>query len=137
MVETGKARWHLWVVGILATVWNAFGCYMYVMAMTRNPAVMETAPPEMVAALDAAPAWSDAAWALGVWGGLAGSILLLLRSRHALAGFGVSLLGLLLTTIYEVSFGVPVEKVQSATIWGVALLLLFYAFRQRKDGVLR
>jgi hypothetical protein len=27
---------HLWIVGVLATLWTAFGCYDYLMTETQN-----------------------------------------------------------------------------------------------------
>ena len=137
MNQAMKTPWHLWVVGGVTLIWNAFGCYIYTMAMTRNPAIMADAPPEMVAALDAAPAWSNGAWALGVWGGLAGSALLLFRNRWAFTALAVSVIGLIGTTIYETMWDAPVDRAQQLTIWAVALFLLWYAWGMRKNGVLR
>ncbi len=128
--------WHLWVVGLVATLWNGFGCYMYVMAMIRDPATFAAAPPEMVAAFEVAPAWSHGAWALGVWGGLAGSLLLLLRNRIAIHAFVVSLVGLVGTTTYETMWDVPVDQIQRLVIWVIALFLLWYGWTMRRRGVL-
>ncbi|QYJ08071.1 hypothetical protein [Qipengyuania flava] len=129
--------WHLWLVGVLGAAWNAFGCYIYTMAMIRDPETFASAPPEMVAAFEAAPAWSNGAWAFGVWGGLAGSLLLLMRSRWAVPAFAVSLLGLVGTTYYEITWDVPVDEAQRMAIWAVAIALLGYAFWQRRAGNLR
>ncbi|WFL77955.1 hypothetical protein P7228_02495 [Altererythrobacter arenosus] len=132
-----QVPWHLWAVAIVGTLWNGFGSYIYTMAMIRDPATLATAPPEMVAALEAAPAWSNGAWALGVWGGLAGSLLLLVRSKWAVTALAVSLAGLVGSTIYEFAWDVPVDRVQQLSIWGIALFLLWYAWTMRKRGVLR
>ncbi len=137
MEAAKQTPWHLWAVGIVSLIWNAIGCYIYVMAMTRNPAVMADAPPEMVAALEAAPAWSNGTWALGVWGGLAGSMLLLLRSGWSVAAFAISVLGLIGSTAYEVMWDVPVDRVQQVTIWVIALFLLWYARSMRQRSKLR
>ena len=132
-----KTPWHLWAVGVLSLLWNAFGCYIYTMTMMRDPAIMANAPPEMVAALDAAPVWADAAWALGVWGALLGSIFLLLRRSWAVPAFVVSLIGLLGTTIWQANAGVPMNVPQAVTIWAIALFLLWYAWTMGKRWVLR
>ncbi|MBY6218424.1 hypothetical protein [Qipengyuania aquimaris] len=134
--DGANTPWHLWLIGALGVLWNGLGCYIYTMAMTRDPETLASAPPEMVAALEAAPAWSNGAWAFGVWGGLAGSLLLLARSRFAVPVFVVSLLGLVGTTYYEITWDVPVDEVQRLTIWGAALFLLFYSWSMRKRGVL-
>lgn len=135
--DSGKAPWHLWTVGVLSLLWNAIGCYIYTMTMLRDPTLMASAPPEMRRALDAAPVWADAAWALGVWGALLGSILLLLRRRLAVPAFAVSLAGLLLTTIWQANAGVPMNVPQAAMIWAIALFLLWYAWAMRRRSVLR
>lgn len=139
MNRMGEAAtpWHLWVVGALALMWNAFGCYIYTMTMLRDPALMAQTPPEMVAVLDATPAWANGAWAFGVWGALAGSVLLLLRSRAAVWAFVVSLLGLAGTAIYEVLYSVPMNPAQAVTIWAIALFLVWYALKMRREGVLK
>lgn len=131
-----KTPWHLWLVGVLSLLWNAFGCYIYTMTMMRDPALMASAPPEMVAALDATPVWADAAWALGVWGALLGSIFLLLRRSWAVPAFVVSLIGLLGTTIWQANAGVPMNVPQAVMIWAIALFLLWYAWTMRKRCVL-
>ncbi|USA38248.1 hypothetical protein NCF86_07815 [Pelagerythrobacter marinus] len=89
------------------------------------------------------PAWADAAWALGVWGGLAGSILLLLRSRWAIAAFAASILGLAGSWIFHLQATLPPElaamnnEAMFAVISAIALLLFWYALRMRRRGVLR
>jgi hypothetical protein len=135
---------HLWIVGVLAVLWNAFGCLDYVMTETGNEAYLSMASQAMRDYWASFPAWMVAAWAVGVWGGLLASLLLLMRSRHAVTLFGLSLLGLLVGTIYQ--FGVadmPAEMkttgmlALNALIWAVAIALLVYAMRMRRNGVLR
>ena len=36
MNGSGRTPMHLWVVGALATLWNAFGAFDYVMTQTHN-----------------------------------------------------------------------------------------------------
>lgn len=135
--NANKAPTHLWIVGGLSALWNAFGCYMYSMTMMRDPALMAQTPPDVREAILAAPAWANGAWALGVWGALLGSILLLLRKQLAVHAFALSLVGLAGTAVFEATSGVPVNVPQLAMIWAVALFLLWYAWRQRAAGVLR
>ncbi|GFE74162.1 hypothetical protein NTCA1_18110 [Novosphingobium sp. TCA1] len=124
-------------------MWNAFGCTDFSMTVTRNPEWLAPLSPEMIDWLDAAPSWTIVTWALGVWGGLAGSLLLLLRSRWAVAAFTVSLLGLAVNQIYPFVSDVPAMLTSPASIgitlviWAVALFLLWYAMRLRSAGVLR
>jgi hypothetical protein len=132
-----RAPWHVWAVGVLSLLWNAFGCYIYAMTMMRDPAMMAQTPPEVRAMMDTAPGWSTAAWALGVWAALLGSILLLVRHRWAVWAFAASLAGLVLTAVYEFGVHMPMNVAQTGTIWAVALFLLWYGWTMRGRGVLR
>ena len=138
---------HLWIVGILATIWNAFGCYDYLMTRMRNTDYLKSMMPDvdpnaMLSYVDSFPIWAQAGWGLGVWGGLAGGILLLLRSRWAVWALGLSLLGAVLGLGYQMmnpmtglegfmAFGLPL------IIIVVALALFLYARAQETRGVLR
>lgn len=138
-----KAPAYFWLVAVLSLLWNAFGCLDFTMTVTRNPDYLAQFPPEIVDFIDTFPTWAIAVWALGVWGSLLGSVLLLLRSRWAVAAFGASLLGLALSTIYQVSADMPDVMVTGANlaitivIWAVVIALLWFAVRMRARGVLR
>jgi len=150
MTEAAKTPLHLWVIGIIATVWNAGGAYDYTMTQTRNEEYLRSAaegagvPYEtMIGYYTTFPAWADALWAFGVWGALAGSLLLLLRSRFSFHAFVVSILGLVGTTIYTMTSDLPAELNSSMTwiftlvIWVSVLLLAWYAKRMTAAGVLK
>jgi hypothetical protein len=134
---------HLWIVGILSLLWNLVGVTDYVMTQTRNEAWLAMMTEEQVAWIDAFPAWSEAAWALGVWGALLGSILLLVRSRYAVHAFGVSLAGLAVASVYQWLLDPmpgevdPMMAAIPVVIWVIAIALLVYAMRMQKGGVLR
>ncbi len=144
MDDSAKAPVHLWIVGILSALWNAFGCYDYLMTQTGNASYLAMFTAEQRAYFDSYPTWMDASWAFGVWGALAGSLLLLARSRHAVAAFAVSLLGLAIGTAYQYLLSSPPPEMSSnmmvgmnLAIWAVAIALLMYALRMRRNGVLR
>lgn len=77
------------VLSGLALLWEAFGCFMYVGQVTTDVA---TLPLDQRALWEATPAWSIAAYAIAVWVGLIGALLLLLRRRLAVPLLLVSLL---------------------------------------------
>lgn len=134
---------HLWIVGALSLLWNSFGCYDYFMTQTRNAAYLAQFPPEVLTIIDSFPVWASAAWAFGVWGSLAGSVLLLLRSRHAVTAFAVSLAGLAISTLYQLSVDLPASMTGGSMmlmyvlIWGALIAFLIYSLRMRRAGVLR
>lgn len=129
-----RAPWHLWVVGIVALLWNAVGALDYVMTQTRNEQYMAGFTAEQLAFFYGLPAWTVAAWAIGVWGGVLGSLLLLLRKSLAVWVFLASLVGVVLTTFqnYVLSNGLevmggPGAVVFTAVIFVVAVALYVYA----------
>ena len=89
--------WHLWVVGVVALLWNAMGALDYTMTETRNAAYMKDFTAEQLAYFYSFPKWVVATWALSVWGGVAGSVALLLRSRWAVPIFTLSLATMAIT----------------------------------------
>src|SRR6266540_746250 len=101
---SAKAPMHLWIVGLVALLWTGLGAFDYVMTQTNNDwylsQLMQLSDADRVY-LTGQAMWAVAAWAVGVWGALLGSILLLMRSRYAVWAFGVSLIGLLLSTLYQ------------------------------------
>ncbi len=141
--EGSRTPWHLWVVGGLTLLWNAVGAFDYLMTQTRNEAYMGQFTPEQLEFFYGFPAWLVAFWALAVWGGVAGSVLLLLRKKWAFEVFVVSFVSMLVTTVhnYIIENGIAVmggigPVIFSAVIFLVALGLVFYARAMRKRGVL-
>jgi hypothetical protein len=138
------APWHLWLVGALALLWNGIGAFDYVMTETRNASYMSSFTPEQLAYFYGFPAWVVAAWALSVWGGVLGSVLMLLRRRQAVPVFGVSLATMVATFVYNyvLTDGLAVmgeggALAFSALIVAIGFALLLYARRLARIGVLR
>lgn len=135
---------HLWLVGAISLAWNAFGCLDYTMTETRNAAYLARMTPEQLAYFNSFPAWAVALWAIGVWGGLAGSILLLLRHRWAVPTLAVSLAGAALGLVGQHLLPGRPASLSGAgmTIFGlvivaIAAALWWYARAMRARGVLR
>ena len=72
-------RWFT-IAALAALLFELAGCAMYLMQVSVDPA---TLPLDQRAMWDAAPSWMIAAYAVAVWVGLAGAILLLFRRRLA------------------------------------------------------
>ena len=148
-VESRSATVHLWIVGILSLLWSGFGCYDYVMTRLRDTdylaSMMPTVDPNAVLAwIDAFPVWAQFGWGRGVWLGLLGSALLLIRSRWAVHAFALSLIGAVLGLGYQIAMAPPLAGAEGPmfaivpwVIIGVALFLFLYARAQRASGVLR
>ena len=144
---TKSTPWHLWVVGVVSLLWNAFGGYDFIMSATQGETYWRASgmSQAMIDYYGAMPAWMYVPWVLGVWGAVAGSILLLMRSRFALHAFALSLLGaigsLLYGTVIDKAPAPPPEMAMMAwmpyVIVVIAAFLAWYAWTMGKKGVLR
>lgn len=135
--------WHLWVVGILGFLWNLMGAYDYLMTETENEAYMARFTPEQLEYFYGFPTWVVFFWALAVWGGVLGTVLLLLGKRLAAPVFLVSLLSMVVTSFYNFVLSNGLEIMGGAgplaftiLIFLVALGLWVYARAMVRRGVL-
>lgn len=140
---------HLWIVGGLATLWNCIGPIDYVMTRMHNDAWITgmmpgTDPQAIYAYVESFPIWASLGWGLGVWGGLIGSIMLLMRHRWAAVVLGVSLVGAILGIGYQLinpadiaDLDKGMNAIMPYVIIAVALGLFLYARAMAAKGVLK
>ena len=137
--------WHLWAVGIVSLLWNCYGAYDYTMSHVGGLEFFQSMGLDepAFAWFEAMPAWATAAWAIGVWVSLLGSILLLARSRHAATAFLISLLGAAISFAYQFTSDRPASlEGAMATVMPIVILIAivlqwYYARRMTAAGVLR
>jgi hypothetical protein len=146
-VESRGVPMHLWIVGILSLLWNGFGCTDYLMTRMRNAdwiaSMMPGTDPNMVFGwVDSFPMWAQFGWGLGVWMGLLGAALLLLRNRWAVHAMLLSLIGAVVGLGYQMAD--PMPGVTGFMAMGMPLIIIavalgqyLYARAQRASGVLR
>jgi len=133
---------HLWIVGVISLLWNAMGAFDYLATKLRLDFYMSQFTPDQLAYFYGFPAWATVGWALGVWGALAGSLGLLLRKAWAIWAFGISVVGLVISSLYTfvLSGGAAIMgsggAMFTAVIWAVAIFLLVYARRMAQRHVL-
>ena len=97
-------HWSFWLIGARALIWNAMGVVNYFMQM--NPDVLELYRESERAIIEGRPAWATGAFAIAVFGGTLGSLLLLLRKSAATYLFVVSLLGVIGAMVHTLGVGV-------------------------------
>jgi hypothetical protein len=145
---SAKAPTHLWIVGVLALLWNGFGAYDYLMTRTKGADYVETMMPgsgeALTAYINSFPLWASFGWGLGVWMGLAGSILLLMRHRRAVIAFGLSLAGAILGIGYQLVRPPDIPGMHQGfnavvpyLVILIALGLYVYSRAQLRRGLLR
>ena len=144
--QSAKTPWHLWVVGVLALLWNAMGALDFTMTQLHSEAYLKVFTPEQKAYFFGFPFWAVLTWCGATWGSLAASLLLLLRRSAAVAVFAAALACTLITFTYDygIADGLKVMGAKATgalvfcgVITAVAVLLLAYARAMRRRGVLR
>jgi len=125
------------------------GAYDYLMTRMHNMAYLAKSMPGVdsnvhLAWLEGMPMYAQIGWGLGVWGGLLGAILLLIRSRYAVWAYGASLLGMVLSLGYQLALAPPLPgadgpmfKIFPYVIFAIGIFMLWYSWSMEKKGVLR
>lgn len=144
MPIAAERPWHLVPVGILALLWHAAGALDYLLTQIRFEPYTGQVPAEWLAYFDAMPAWVTAAWAIGVWIGLLGAVLLLMREHWAPLALAASFAAVLAATLWLALLAEPpmaeavgpefTTVMVAATV--VALLLWLYARWMRHANVI-
>ena len=96
-------HWSFWVIGVVTLIWNVMGCVNFFMQM--NPAMLAQMPESQRAVAALRPAWASVAFALAVFGGALGGLLLLLKRSAAYYVFVASLIGMIVTMIQAIDMG--------------------------------
>ena len=134
--------WHFWVVTVLSLLWNSFGGYDYTMSHLQGETYYRHMgmTDAQIALMDTYPSWMHAVWAIGVWGSVVGSILLLLRMRWAMHAFALSVLGAIGALLYNLltpEAMAAMSPVMPAVIVAICLFFVWYSWTMTKRGVLR
>ncbi|MBS3930021.1 MAG: hypothetical protein KGZ65_02230 [Sphingomonadales bacterium] len=125
-----------WIVTGLGLLWNAFGAYLYLLSKLDPETALAGATPAMRDYVATMPLWAHIGWSLGVWGSALGSVLMLVRSRHAVTAFLVSLLGALVSFGAQARAGVFDAKI-GVTVLVVIAFLWWYCRNETAKGILR
>jgi hypothetical protein len=146
MTETTiKTPWHLWLVGVVAVLFNSIGVFDFVMSMTQGAKYMASAgmTAAQIAHYQDMPAWMTLDWAVGVFGALIGSVLIPLRNKLAWPILAVSLAAFLLSVAYTyvLTDGGKIMgqsmAITSAVIAGLLAFFIWYAWWMTRRGVLK
>jgi len=140
-----KTPWHFWLIAILSLLWNAMGAFDYSATQLRWTPYMSNFTPEQLDYFNSFPTWVVACWAIAVWFAVAGSLLMIFRSRLAVLLFWISLFCIVATAVHnfllaDVSMSDLMgaeAAIFSAAILLVGAFLAVYARRMAVRGVLR
>ena len=100
----GGVRWSFWAIGAVALIWNVMGVINFFVQM--NADTLAAMPESHRAIVEGRPAWATGGFAIAVFGGALGCLLLLLRKSAAYYLFIASLLGVIVTMTHTLGVGI-------------------------------
>ncbi|MAB86273.1 MAG: hypothetical protein CML51_03030 [Rhodobacteraceae bacterium] len=92
-----------WVIALLGLLWNALGCFNFI--MQSNLDAVADLPLAYQLVIASRPGWMTVAFFIAVFGGVLGCVLMLLRRTTARPALFLSLIGVLLTTGHALWLG--------------------------------
>ena len=114
-----RIHWSFWIIGVIALIWNVMGVINYIVQM--NSDVVAAMSETHRAIIETRPAWATGGFAIAVFGGALGSLLLLLRKSVAIYLFIVSLAGVIVTMIHTI--GVAGSKIDFG-LFDISMMIL-------------
>jgi len=142
MTTTTKPATSFWVISALALIWNLMGVIVYLGQAFMTDDMKAMIPKDQLAIIENTPAWATAAFAIAVWFGLLGSILLLTRKKIAKTVFIISLLGVLGQLVYNFGVSNAFEVygasglIQPLITILISVFLVWYSKKCSDDGIL-
>ena len=132
----GGVHWSFWAIGAVALIWNVLGVVNFFVQM--NPDVLAAYRESERALVEGRSAWASGAFAIAVFGGALGCLLLLLRKSAAYYLFIASLLGVIVTMIHTLGVGIDFGLGEIFGIilvpLAVAALLIWYSRQAERKG---
>jgi hypothetical protein len=125
-------------------MWSAMGVVSFLLTQLKVEAVMSRFPPQQREYFESFPAWAVAFWAISVFDGVVGCLLLLLQKRLAFAALLASLIGWTVTNLGGLFLLGGMEVMRATDGLGLTVLpvlvaacLAYYAWAMSRKGVLR
>ena len=135
----GGVHWSFWVIGAIALIWNVMGVINLFVQM--NADAVAAMPEAQRAIIEGRPAWATGAFAIAVFGGALGCLLLLLRKSAAYYLFIASLLGMIVHMIpylgmagSTIDFGPFEISIYILMPLAVAAFLIWYSKQAESKG---
>ena len=131
-----------WIIGIIALIWNLMGVFAYLQQAYMTVEDVTALPLDEQALYDNIPAWVTAAFALAVFGGALGCILLLLRKKLATFVFIISFIGILAQMTYNLLMSKAIEvygpggMIMPIMVAVIGAFLVWYSKKMQSNGIL-
>ena len=132
-----------WVVGVIALIWNLMGVFAYIAQVTMSPETLQALPENERALYESTPAWATGAFAIAVWAGALGCVLLLLRRRWAATILIISLIGIAVQMYHAFFISNSIEvfgpggMIMPVMIIVIAFFLVWFSRKASANGWLK
>ncbi len=103
--HSASSTW-LIISGVAGLAWNAFGVFQFFAQLGDTPTMGEGLSAAQADIVAHQPWWMLCAFAVGVFGGLIGSALLVLRRKAAVSVFTASLIGYVILYVGDITTGI-------------------------------
>jgi hypothetical protein len=127
------------IVAVMALLWNLLGCFAFFSDLRLSPEDLAKLPEAQQALYAARPGWAVAATAVAVFGGVLGSIGLLLGKKWALPTLVLSLLGILVQDfgLFVLAKGASLAGPVAVAIQGIVLAIGIGLVLLSRKGIAR
>lgn len=129
-----------WAISIIALIWNLMGCVAYLSMKFMPPEAIANMPDAERELMLSTPTWGTAAFAIAVWFGLLGCILLVLRKALAHPVFVISALGIVGQQIWNFFLGNTFEvlgaeqAIMPIVVLLIGVYLIIYARKAKANN---
>jgi hypothetical protein len=123
-----------WIVSVIGVIWNAMGVNAYLQQAYNTESFRAMYTEEQLEIVANHPTWLTAAFAIAVFAGALGCILLLFRKALAHTLLVLSLLSVIVQMGYILSQGHASSMVMTIMIIVFALLLVIFSRHSKAKG---
>lgn len=135
MTSTKPPIWY-WILSVVALIWNAMGVNAYLQQAYNTDSYREMYSQEQQEIAANLPAYVTAAFALAVFCGALGSLLLLLRKKFAVTLFYISLVAVIVQMGYLLINGYASSIPMTVMIIVFAVFFAWFAKYSASKGYL-
>lgn len=132
MTTTKPPVW-FWIISILALIWNSMGVNQYLQQAYNTEAFKSMVSTEKLEMIGQLPTWYTAVFAIAVFAGALGCILLLLRKKLAYFVLLLSLISVLFQMGY-ITFSMNMANIMTPFIVIAAVLLVLFSKHSKKKN---
>ncbi|ENN97094.1 MULTISPECIES: hypothetical protein [Pseudoalteromonas] len=123
-----------------ALIWNLLGVFAFIMHLMMTPEMISKLPLDQQAAYSNVPLWSTIAFAVAVFGGTLGCILLLAKNAFATPTFALSLVAIFIQQFYNFIVINSIKMLGISAVFMpilvivIAFLLLYLSIKSKQQG---